>query len=192
MGNPHFQPVCLQVVLGAVARDTVILPQGHFYSTASGRPRAPPKGVTPFRGRPRVPFLFCREGISGNARIDLGILHFCGFRIFGVSQGRPRVTDGFASRGIFGVSQGWTSGLRRIWVSPIFGVSQGWTSGYWRICLKGIFVTLQGGHRSGAKRQTLFWHRLQTDLGGHIFRIPDFETPLQTPFRISLCIGATG
>lgn len=66
----------------------VIFPDsGFFTSTASGRPRAPPNAVGTFRGRPRVLFLFCREGISGNARMDLGTSSGFGLIPFPETQG---------------------------------------------------------------------------------------------------------
>lgn len=92
-------PRRLQVVLGSDARDTVIWRIPLFYSTSSGRPRAPPKGAVPFRGRPRDPFRFLPKGHFPEPEGGTS-----GYSIFPDSafleyrKDGPRVTDGFAPR----------------------------------------------------------------------------------------------
>ncbi len=72
---------------------------------------------------------------------------------------------------------------------PQFVTSSRQTSGVSKV--ESTVWTRLGRPWGGAKCRHSISHHLQTDLGGNIFLTQDFCTP-PDPFRISLCIGATG
>lgn len=173
MPNWHFLTARLQVVLGSVARDTVMWRNPLFYSTASGRPRdlfrflpkghfPEPEGWTsgPFPFLPQGHFRKRKDGPRGLTDLPQG--HF---------RHSPRRTSGGAKRG-WPVSHNLRTDLGGPQnVRPRLGTSR----------------QTSGGPKSGLD----VWDHLKTDLGGTFPQI-GILSPLQTPFRISLCIGATG
>lgn len=126
---------------------------GFCAKAASGRPRAPPKAVGTFRGRPRVLFRFLPQG------------HF------------PE-------------PEGGTSGLLPFLPQGHFRKRKADLG----VVLKavGAFRTTSRRTSGVSKCRISIWLPLQTNLGGYSFASRAFSYPLQTPFRISLCIGATG
>lgn len=144
-----FLPKRLQVVLGAVARDTVILPQGHFYSTSSGHPRVRRSGHCNLADSAILQYVFRLS--SGTAKRDRtvsrsssGPLPFLPQGHFRKRKDGPRATGGFASRAFSPLTKADLGGH----------ISPDWD-----------FETPPDGPRGCAKRQTLFSHHLKTDLG---------------------------
>ncbi len=176
--------------------DTVMWRNPLFYSTTSGRPRAPPKAVGAFRGRPRGPFRFSliqdfpepEGGTSGPLPV-LGRSHFR------KRKDGPRVFFLFCRKGISGNARRDLGGCPN--VVPAFGDPP---SGGPKMCSPRLGPP-QDGPRAVLKHMAWFRTTSRRTLGS-LNVVSAFGDPSGCaksrwgvslpPFRISLCIGATG